>query len=135
MDNLPDAVRVWLENVAAGDIVVVYQVSLCQDLLIPASKVKAFIDFDDVHVMPFILRLDYPEDISWASSSGLPPHSIGVREGDFRSFQPSEYGEILGAFEESDKLRGEQDHRRDERIQETVIHCESGCLAISCELV
>jgi len=34
-------------------------------------RVKAFIDWDDVHVMPFIIGVDFPEDIKFFSVEGL----------------------------------------------------------------
>ncbi|KZV92658.1 hypothetical protein EXIGLDRAFT_768772 [Exidia glandulosa HHB12029] len=60
-------------------------------------ELKGLVDWDDVYVMPFAISMDYPLDLLEESAPSrriLPPSSEYVREGYFRSFPHSEYGEI-----------------------------------------
>ena len=84
-------------------------------------RVRAFIDWDDVHVMPFIIGVDFPEDITAFSLEGLSPDSNYYREGEFPSFPPDEDGTIVGAVDGSGRLRGTAVHERDERIRNTLL--------------
>jgi hypothetical protein len=84
-------------------------------------RVKAFIDWDDVHVMPFIVGVDFPEDIKAFSIEGLSPDSSYYREGEFPSFPPDEYGKIVGAVDKFGKLTDTGVHERDQRIRNTLL--------------
>ena len=82
-------------------------------------RVKAFIDWDDVHVMPFIVGVDFPEDIKEFSVDGLSPESNYYHEGAFQSFPPDEHGEIVGAVDKDGKLIDAAVCDRVERIRNT----------------
>ncbi|KAF9528144.1 hypothetical protein CPB83DRAFT_894630 [Crepidotus variabilis] len=77
-------------------------------LLDPVTlKIKAFLDLDDVHDLPFVMGINYPEEISIADAQGLPVGSLSIREGDFgRDFPPSAYDDPLRAFDQKGNLRG-----------------------------
>ncbi|KAF8552438.1 hypothetical protein OG21DRAFT_1511452 [Imleria badia] len=85
----------------------------------------AFIDWDDIHVMPFVIGIDYPEDIKSFSGEGLAPDSNFYTEGEFPSFPPDEHGEIAEVVDEEGKLTDEEGRstgveERDERIRNTM---------------
>ena len=89
--------------------------------------VKAFIDWDDVHVMPFVIGIDYPEDIKRFPGEGLAPDSNFYTEGQFPSFPPDEHGEIVGEVDNEGRQtdideegRSTGVEERDERIQNTM---------------
>ncbi|THG94932.1 hypothetical protein EW026_g6630 [Hermanssonia centrifuga] len=91
-------------------------------------RVKALIDWDDVHVMPFIVGIDFPEDITQFSIYGLAPDSNYYREGIFPSFPPDEYGEIIGAVDADGKFAGQAEQgnsidvdQRNQRIRDTML--------------
>jgi hypothetical protein len=67
-------------------------------------QVRAFIDWDDVNVMPFVIGVDFPEDIKSFSEEGLDQGSDYFCKGDF--FPPDEYSEIVGAMDKAGKLTG-----------------------------
>ena len=46
-------------------------------------RAKAFIDWDDLHVMPFIIALDFTEDIKFFGVDGLSLNSNYHHEGRF----------------------------------------------------
>jgi hypothetical protein len=91
-------------------------------------RVKAFIDWDDVHVMPFIISVDFPEDIKSFSAEGLSLDSNYYLEGEFPCFPPEEYGQIVGAVDNNGNLTGVDENgrstgvdERDERIRNTLL--------------
>jgi hypothetical protein len=91
-------------------------------------RVKAFIDWDDVHVMPFIVGVDFPEDIKAFSVEGLSPDSNYYHGGEFPSFPPDEYGKIVGAVDKFGRLTDVDENgqttgvfERDERIRNTLL--------------
>ncbi|KXN81379.1 hypothetical protein AN958_05118 [Leucoagaricus sp. SymC.cos] len=90
-------------------------------------RVRAFIDWGDVHVMPFVLGVDFPEDIKSFSMLGLAPDADYYRDGAFPSFPPNEYGTIVGAVDADGVLTGIDQcgnstgvDERDERIRNTM---------------
>ncbi|PSR77143.1 hypothetical protein PHLCEN_2v8051 [Hermanssonia centrifuga] len=93
-----------------------------------ALQVEALIDWDDVHVMPFVVGIDYPEDIQMFHMYSLASDSNYYREGAFPSFPPDEYGEIIGAVDAHGILTGVDEQgnltgvdTRDQRITNTVL--------------
>jgi len=91
-------------------------------------RVKAFIDWDDVHVMPFIIGVDFPEDIKFFSAEGLSLDSNYYHEGEFPCFPPDEHGQIIGAVDNFGNLTGVDENgrstgvdERDERIRNTLL--------------
>lgn len=69
-------------------------------LLDPTTlRVKAFIDWDDVHVTPFVLALNFPEDITHFTEKGLDPDATWFQEGCFGALPPDEYGDVVGPFD------------------------------------
>lgn len=87
---------------------------------------KAFIDWDDVHIMPFVISLNFPQNIMWFSTLGLPDDHSYYREGDFPCLPPDQYGEIVGAIDVNGNLTGVDANgksngvdERDERIRNT----------------
>jgi hypothetical protein len=99
-------------------------------LLEPSTyRVKAFIDWDDVHVMPFVIGVDFPEDIKTFCVDGLSPDS-NYYQGAFTCLPPAEYGEIVGAVDKFGNLTDIDENgrstgvfERDERIRNTLV-CE-----------
>ncbi|KAJ7593835.1 hypothetical protein C8J56DRAFT_1160592 [Mycena floridula] len=94
-------------------------------------RVKAFINWDDVHVIPFVTAVDFPERLTEFSTMGLDPESSYFREGEFRSCPPDEYGEIVGVFDQNGNFTGVDANgksngidERDERIQNTAYRNE-----------
>jgi len=89
-------------------------------------RIKAFIDWDDVHVMPFVVGVNFPEDIKQFIPFGLAPDADYYREGEFSDFPPNEHGTIVGAVGPDGKLTGADQYgkstgvdERDERIRNT----------------
>ncbi|KAE9386819.1 hypothetical protein BT96DRAFT_891363 [Gymnopus androsaceus JB14] len=82
-------------------------------------NVKAFIDWDDVHIMPFIVGVDYPDDINNAVVAGLATDDNYYLEGPFRSFPPDERGEILDPLDKDGNLI-DAVLNRNERIEQTM---------------
>lgn len=68
-------------------------------------RVKAFIDWDDVHVMPFIIGVDFPEDIKSFSVEGLSLDSNYYHEGEFPCLPPRVWTDCWcgGRFWESNR--------------------------------
>ena len=98
-------------------------------LLDPCTyRVKAFIDWDDVHVMPFIIGIDFPEDIKTFSVEGLSLNSNYYHDGEFPFLPPDEHGKIVGAVDDSGILTDLDENgqstgvfERDERIRNTLL--------------
>jgi hypothetical protein len=98
-------------------------------LLDPCTyRVKAFIDWDDVHVMPFIISVDFPEDIKAFSVKGLSLNSNYYHEGGFSFLPPDEHGKIIGSVDDSGNLTDIDENgqptgifERDERICNTLL--------------
>jgi hypothetical protein len=91
-------------------------------------RVKAFIDWDDVHIMPFLIGVDFPEDIKFFSVEGLPLDSNYYREGEFPCLPPDEHGKIVGAVDDFGNLTDIDEngrptgvYERDERIRNTLL--------------
>ena len=89
-------------------------------------RIKAFIDWDDVHVMPFVIGVHFPEDIMRFLTTGLAPDAEYYREGEFNDFPPNEHGTIIGAVGPDGELTGTDQYgkstgvdERDERIRNT----------------
>ena len=94
-------------------------------------QIRAFIDWDDVCVKPFILAINFPEDISSFSQGGLDPHSTYFRDGAFGMLPPEEDGEILSIHDEQGTYRDVDEHGnptyiddRNERIRNTAYRRE-----------
>ena len=54
--------------------------------------------------MPFIIGVDFPEDIKVFSVEGLSLNSNYYREGEFPFLPPDEHGKIVGAVDDSGTL-------------------------------
>lgn len=90
-------------------------------------RVKAFIDWDDVHISPFVLALDFPEDITYVHTEGLDPNAPWFQDGGFGAIPPDEYGDIAGPFDANGNSVYEDENGnsngleyRDERILNTM---------------
>jgi len=90
-------------------------------------RIKAVIDWDDIHVMPFIVGVNFPEEIKRFITFGLAPDDDYYREGEFYDFPPNEHGTIVGAVGPDGKLTGRDQYgkstgvdERDERIRNTI---------------
>ena len=89
-------------------------------------RVKALIDWDDIHVMPFIVAVNFPEEIKRFVTFGLARDDNYYREGEFYDFPPNEHGTIIGAVGPDRELTGRDQFgksagvdERDERILNT----------------
>lgn len=82
-------------------------------------NVKAF-DWDDVHIAPFIVGVDFLDDINNAVVAALPANYNYYIEGPFRSFPPDECGEILGTTLNKDGNLIDAVVNRSERIEQTM---------------
>ena len=89
-------------------------------------RIKAFIDWDDVHVMPFVIGVNFPEEIKTFIAFGLAPDADYYREGEFDDFPPNEHGTIVGAVGPDGELTDTDQYgkstgvyERDERIRNT----------------
>lgn len=81
-------------------------------------RVKAITDWDDVHVTPFSLALDLPEDITYVFTEGLDTNATWFQDGGFGAIPPDEYGDIVGPFDANGNSNGLE--YRDERILNTM---------------
>ena len=94
-------------------------------LLDPCTyRVEVFIDWDDVHVMPFINAVDFPEDIKFFCVDGLSLNSNYYHEGEFALLPPDEHGKIVGVVDDSGNLTDSGVCGRDERIRNTLLREE-----------
>ena len=89
-------------------------------------RIKALIDWDDIHVMPFIVGVNFSEEIKRFITFGLAPDDDYYREGEFYDFPPNEHGTIVGAVGPDGELTGRDQFgkstgvdERDERILNT----------------
>ena len=89
-------------------------------------RVKALIDWDDIHVMPFIVAVNFPEEIKRFVTFGLARDDNYYREGEFYDFPPNEHGTTIGAVGPDRELTGRDQFgksagvdERDERILNT----------------
>ena len=89
-------------------------------------RIKAFIDWDDVHVMPFVVGVNFPEDFKKFIPFGLAPDANYYHEGEFHDFPLNEHGTIVGAVGPDGKLTDTDQYgkstgvdERDERIRNT----------------
>ncbi|KIP01380.1 hypothetical protein PHLGIDRAFT_131283 [Phlebiopsis gigantea 11061_1 CR5-6] len=73
-------------------------------------RVRAFIDWDDIHVKPFVLSVNFPEDITSFSREGLDPQSAYFRDGAFGVLPPDEDGEMLDILDEHGNYRAVDEH-------------------------
>ena len=78
--------------------------------------------------MPFVIGVDFPEDIKIFSVEGLSLESNYYLEGDFSCLPPDEHGKIVGAVDDFGNLtdtdeNGESTgvYERDERIRNTLL--------------
>lgn len=98
------------------------------DVLLDRSslRVKAFIDWDDVHVMPFALAVNFLKDFMTFSTGGMSPDAPYFEEGDFPELPPDELGEVTDPygnycwFTFIDKYFPTDDAMRDRRIVNTM---------------
>ena len=78
--------------------------------------------------MPFIIGVDFPEDIKVFSVKGLSLNSNYYHEGEFPCLPPDEHGKIVGAVDDFGNLTDIDEngqstgvYERDERIRNTLL--------------
>jgi len=54
--------------------------------------------------MPFVVGINFPEEIKTFIAFGLAPGANYYHEGEFDNFPPNEHGTIIGAVEPNGKL-------------------------------
>lgn len=100
-----------------------------RNVLLDAStrRVKALIDWDDVHVVPFVLALNFPEDIARFVTDGMPADAPWFLEGEFGVLPPDEHGQVIGSVDAEGNYtnvdaQGNKTYvdERDERILNTL---------------